>query len=119
MCDRMEVFKKTNCRVALAAARTAERALQSRWDATWKEEISRKKRYAEYERNSREDWNDGWRVPSHWPLERELTPPVDPDRGAPVQPEKRMKSEGIYATKTKEQAVRVTQKISGHSRDTG
>ena len=44
---------------------------------------------------------------------------MDPDRGAPVQPEKRMKSEGIYATKTKEQAVRVTQKISGHSRDTG
>ena len=105
-----------NCRVALAAARTSERALQSRWDSTWKEDISKKKRYAEYERNTRPNWNDGWRVPAFWPLERWLTPRLAADGHAPVGPDKRQKRLGEMKTKTKAQAVRDIQKNAASSR---
>ena len=71
---------------------------------------------AQPQRNTRPNWNDGWRVPAFWPLERWLTPRLAVDGHAPVGPDKRQKRVGEMKTKTKAQAVRDIQENAASSR---
>ena len=60
------------CQVALSMAKRAEQAARSLWDPTWKQHVSKRKRYEVQHRATRAQWNDGERVPSFWTLEMDI-----------------------------------------------
>ena len=60
------------CEIALQMARRAEAAAASLWNPTWRQFVSKRKRYEVNQRTSRLQWNDGERVPAFWSLERDL-----------------------------------------------
>ena len=106
------------CEVAMQMAKKAEQAARSLWDPTWKQHISKRKRYVVQQRATRAQWNDGERVPTFWTLEQDIEyfllerdlASLDRVPKQPVHAPKRMKREGDKQAADKTEAVRSLQK---------
>ena len=106
------------CEVALQMAERAEAAAQSLWDPTWKQWVSKRKRYEVHQRTTRAQWNDGERVPTFWSLERDLEhfllerdlASLEPLNASTCHAPKRMKREGEKQAADRPQAIRALQK---------
>jgi hypothetical protein len=113
-----------SCEAALQMAGRAEAAAQLLWDTTWKQWVSKRKRYTVHQRTTRAQWNDGERVPTFWSLERELAfdlvernlASLAPIAQPTVRAPKRMKHEGEKQATDSQQSVRLLQKRTKDTR---